>query len=76
MTDKIRSNHSAERSDDHPDQREINDWLLYGPKNGQIEELVRELTLVRGLRLSAVEGLIISALEEQRQSLSDKPTQP
>ena len=44
------------RSDEdveHPDQRAVDDWFLYGPKNVDIENLVRELTLKRGLRLGA-----------------------
>jgi len=32
----------------HPDQHAVNDWFLYGPKNAEIENLVRELTLKRG----------------------------
>ena len=50
----------------HPDQHKIDDWFLYGPKNQEIEILVRELTIGHGLRLAEVEGLIVEAL---RQSL-------
>lgn len=46
----------------HPDQRAVDDWFLYGPKNGEIENLVRELTLKQGLRLAQVEDEIIAAL--------------
>jgi hypothetical protein len=50
----------------HPDQHKIDDWFLYGPKNQEIEILVRELTTGHGLRLAEVESLIVEAL---RQSL-------
>ncbi|WP_106745373.1 hypothetical protein [Yoonia maritima] len=46
----------------HPDRHAIEDWMLYGPKNGRIEELVRELTLERGLRLREVENIIVDVL--------------
>lgn len=46
----------------HPDQHEIDDWFLYGPKNQEIETLVRELTIGHGLRLAEVESLIVEAL--------------
>ena len=48
----------------HPDQHAVNDWFLYGPKNGEIENLVRELTLKRGLRLAQVEDEIVTALRK------------
>lgn len=48
----------------HPDQHEIDDWFLYGPKNGEIENLVRELTLKRGFRLAQVEDEIVAALRK------------
>ena len=51
----------------HPDIHEINDWLLYGPKNSRIEELVRALTLEAGMRLSEVEGLMELALTDKLQ---------
>ncbi len=47
---------------DHPDRHAIDDWVLNGPKNARIEELVRELTLERGLRLSEVEDIIVNVL--------------
>jgi|GEM_PF-6111394 len=51
----------------HPDIHEINDWLLNGPKNPRIEELVRALTLEAGMRLSEVEGLMELALTDKLQ---------
>ena len=50
----------------HPDRHAIDDWMLNGPKNGRIEELVRELTLGLGLRLSVVEDIIVNVLLAQR----------
>jgi hypothetical protein len=76
MTDEHRPNTEAQPRAEHPDNHEINDWFLFGPKNGHIEELVRELTLTHGLRLSEVEGLIVAALEERRRSLPDAAVQP
>ncbi|WP_421702764.1 hypothetical protein [Aliiroseovarius sp.] len=49
----------------HPDIHQINDWFLHGPQNPRIEELVRELTLERGIRLSEVEELLSLALENK-----------
>lgn len=48
----------------HPDQHAIDDWFLYGPKNAEIENLVQELTLKRGLRLARVEDEIVAALRK------------
>jgi hypothetical protein len=50
----------------HPDRHAIDDWMLNGPKNGRIEELVRELTLEFGLRLSVVEDIIVNVLLARR----------
>ena len=50
----------------HPDRHAIDDWMLNGPKDGRIEELVRELTLGLGLRLSVVEDIIVNVLLAQR----------
>lgn len=76
MTDEHEPNTDGPPRVEHPDNHEINDWFLFGPKNGRIEELVRELPLVHGLRLSALEGLIVVALEERRQSSPDAVFQP
>lgn len=73
MTNEHKPNTDGQPRVDHPDMHEIGDWFLYGPKNAQIEEIVRELTLIHGLRLAAVEGLIVTALEERRQSFSGAP---
>ncbi|MCF2872889.1 hypothetical protein L0664_17620 [Octadecabacter sp. G9-8] len=51
---------------DHPDRHAIDDWVLNGPKNARIEELVRELTLEQGLRLHDVENVLVEALEARR----------
>lgn len=51
---------------DHPDRHAIDDWMLNGPKNARIEELVRELTLECGLRLSEVERIIEDVLLTHR----------
>lgn len=51
---------------DHPDRHAIDDWVLNGPKNTRIEELVRELTLRQGLRLHDVVNGIVEALEARQ----------
>ncbi len=56
---------------EHPDQHEIDDWFLYGPKDQKIEVLVRELTLLNGLRLADVERTMIDALETKLRSVRD-----
>lgn len=56
---------------EHPDQHEINDWFLYGPKDQKIEALVRELTLSHGLRLVEVERTMIEALQMKLSSVRD-----
>ena len=56
---------TGEAEQNHPDQHEIDDWFLYGPKNQEIESLVRELTTGRGLRLAEVENEIIEALKDR-----------
>lgn len=50
----------------HPDRHAIDDWMLNGPKNARIEELVRELTLECGLRLREVESIIEDVLLTHR----------
>jgi hypothetical protein len=49
----------------HPDHHAIDDWFLYGPKSKEIESLVRELTIGRGLRLAQVENDMIAALKDR-----------
>ena len=66
----------ADRTTDHPDRQAVDDWFAFGPKNGKIEELGRELTRVQGLRVSDGEGLIVSALEVRWQSFMKPSTQP
>lgn len=76
MANENTPNTEAKPHVEHPDSHEINDWFLFGPKNSQIEELVRELTLVHGLRLCDVEGLIVAALEERHRFLTNPSVQP
>ncbi len=61
---------------EHPDLLRINDWFLNGPRNGRIEEAVRDLTLVHGLRLVEVEGIILQALEAKRRDILTTGVQP
>lgn len=56
-------------TNEHPDRCELDDWLLYGPKDGRIAELVRLLAFGHGLRLRAVEDLIVRTLEVKIEEL-------
>lgn len=47
----------------HPDQKALNDWFLYGPKNQNIEYLVRCLALEHGQRVEDIEEAIVDFLE-------------
>ncbi|WP_417278895.1 hypothetical protein [Celeribacter sp.] len=49
----------------HPDQHELIDWAMYGPKDRRIEHLVRQLAFEHGLRLRDIETWIVTALEEK-----------
>lgn len=62
MTTDRRLDPRIKKNVDHPDRRAIDDWTLNGPKNGRIEELIRELTLEHGLRLSEVENIVVDVL--------------
>lgn len=53
---------------EHPDQHAIDDWFLNGPKEQEIESLVRELTLSHGLRLAEVEHVLVDALRKKLES--------
>jgi len=66
MANKQASSENGLTGQDHPDLHEIDDWMLNGPKNGRIEELLRELTLGFELRLSVVEDIIVNVLLAQR----------
>lgn len=58
---------------EHPDQHAIDDWFLNGPKQQQIEPLVRELTLSQGLRLAEVKRVVVCALREKLKSSQEGP---
>ena len=60
------SQQNAYSGQEHPDLHEINDWIMYGPKNGEIEILVRNLTLYQGMRLAEVEDAMVAALKSLR----------
>lgn len=47
----------------HPDSNAIDDWLLYGPKDLGIAELVTQLTTDHGLRLHEIEVPILTVLK-------------
>lgn len=42
---------------------EMDDWFLYGPKNAEIETIVRQLATEYELRLPEIEGIIVQALK-------------
>lgn len=47
----------------HPDSHLLDDWVLYGPRDARIEQLVSRLALDHGLRVAEIEDVIIDALE-------------
>ncbi|OWV55201.1 hypothetical protein CDZ97_23775 [Mameliella alba] len=49
----------------HPDSHLLDDWVLHGPKDARIEQLVSRLALDHGLRVAEIEGLIVEALEQK-----------
>lgn len=49
----------------HPDNQEVHDWPLYGPRDPEIAELVDRLAYDHGLRVCEIEGIILSALRER-----------
>lgn len=42
---------------------ELDDWLLYGPKNVEIETIVRQLATQYELGLPEIEDIIVQALK-------------
>jgi hypothetical protein len=55
----------------HPDSHELNDWALYGPKDGKIFELVIQLARDHGMRERDIERIIEKALEDKLKKLQD-----
>jgi len=49
----------------HPDSHELDDWPLYGPKNTEVEVLVRQLALDHGLRVREIENVLVAALRQR-----------
>ncbi|TNE56838.1 MAG: hypothetical protein EP341_04460 [Sphingomonadales bacterium] len=56
----------------HPDSHLLDDWVLYGPKDARIEQLVSRLALDHGLRVAEIEGLIVEALEQRMLRLEQR----
>ena len=48
----------------HPDSHLLDDWVLYGPKDVRIEQLVSRLALDHGLRVAEIEERIVCALKQ------------
>ena len=53
--------HGMEKA--QPNLHELDDWLLYGPKNTEIEAIVRQLATEYELRLREIEDIIIEVLK-------------
>lgn len=51
--------------DSHPDASALRDWVLYGPQNPVIFQLVERLVLQRGMRLGEIESMIQDLLLEK-----------
>lgn len=56
----------------HPDSHILDDWVLYGPRDARIEQLVSRLALDHGLRVAEIEDLIIAALERRMLRLEQR----
>ncbi|WP_417463233.1 hypothetical protein [Kordiimonas sp.] len=55
----------------NPDQQALTDWALYGPKNSDIEYLIRILVLEKGQRLEEVERGIVAYLTSKIEACTD-----
>ena len=51
---------------DDADRQEVDDWFLYGPKDVRIAELVNDLVIRHGMRITDVEHLILIALQNKK----------
>ncbi|KFI24173.1 hypothetical protein [Paenirhodobacter enshiensis] len=47
----------------HPDQHELHDWPMYGPKNPEIASMVERLAYDHGMRVRDIEEVILLALQ-------------
>lgn len=47
----------------HPDQHELHDWPMYGPKNPEIASMVEGLAYDHGMRVRDIEEVILLALQ-------------
>ena len=48
----------------HPDQHELHDWPMYGPKNPEIANMVERLAYDHGMRVCDIENVILLALQD------------
>lgn len=49
----------------HPDQHELHDWPMYGPKNPEIAKIVERLAYDHGMRVRDIEEVILLALQDR-----------
>jgi len=49
----------------HPDQHELHDWPMYGPKNPEIANMVERLAYDHGMRVRDIEEVILLALQDR-----------
>lgn len=49
----------------HPDNHELDDWPIYGPKSPVIADLVRALAHDHGMRVVDIELIIERALRDE-----------
>ncbi|AUH65161.1 hypothetical protein CX676_14090 [Paracoccus zhejiangensis] len=56
---------------DHPDNHELDDWPLYGPKDPEIYWLVGQLAQKHGMRLHEIEAIMLAALRRKMAELDD-----
>ncbi len=62
----------------HPDSHELDDWPLYGPKDGRIADLVWDLAYDHGMRVLEIEAILLKALQSEldKAALADQSGEP
>lgn len=51
----------------HPDQHELHDRSMYGPKNPEIASMMERLAYDHGMRVRDIEEIILLALQDRLQ---------
>ncbi|MDM7457774.1 MAG: hypothetical protein P3W94_000125 [Paracoccus sp. (in: a-proteobacteria)] len=57
----------------HPDSHELDDWLLYGPRDPSIARLVVQLAEQHQMRLADIEAIMLAALDRHLAASAHAP---